>query len=126
VEEIRPSTLSSKKTDGEVLVGTPIKEGHRNYMLMYDMLTGIRISVSRCNTKPDRDFEPSDYNSAHKLAFDVNGNEMTPKSEYDFKFKDYCPWVFRRIREYFHVDPQEYLTSLTGKYVLSELGSKFF
>jgi hypothetical protein len=29
----------------EVLVGTPVKEGHANYLLMYDMLTGIRISV---------------------------------------------------------------------------------
>lgn len=46
---------------------------------------------------------------------------MTPSSKYDFKFKDYCPWVFRLIREAFHVDPAYYLLSLTGKYVLSEL-----
>jgi 1-phosphatidylinositol-4-phosphate 5-kinase len=46
-----------------------------------------------------------------------------PSSKYDFKFKDYCPWVFRRIRECFHVDSGDYLLSLTGKYVLSELGS---
>ena len=26
-------------------VGTPIKEGHVNYLLMFDMLTGIKISV---------------------------------------------------------------------------------
>jgi 1-phosphatidylinositol-4-phosphate 5-kinase len=48
---------------------------------------------------------------------------MTPSSKYDFKFKDYCPWVFRLIRECFHVDPSDYLVSLTGKYVLSELAS---
>ncbi|KAJ1342827.1 hypothetical protein BSLG_002646 [Batrachochytrium salamandrivorans] len=107
----------------EVLVGTPVKEGHVNYMLMYDMLTGIRISVSRCNAKPLRDIVPEDFTAAHKLAFDVTGNEMTPSSKYDFKFKDYAPWVFRRIRDSFHVDPAEYLLSLTGKYVLSELGS---
>ncbi|KAL2919859.1 Phosphatidylinositol-4-phosphate 5-kinase [Polyrhizophydium stewartii] len=105
----------------EVVFGTPVKEGHVNYMLMYDMLTGIRISVSRCNAKPLRDLVPEDFVAAHKLAFDVTGNEMTPSSKYDFKFKDYAPWVFRRIRECFHVDPAEYLLSLTGKYVLSEL-----
>jgi hypothetical protein len=27
-------------------IGTPVKEGHSNYMLMYDMLTGIRVAVS--------------------------------------------------------------------------------
>lgn len=108
---------------GEVLVGTPVKEGHVNYMLMYDMLTGIRISVSRCDAKPSRDLESLDFTAAHKLAFDATGNEMSPTSEYDFKFKDYAPYVFRRIRECFRVDSAEYLLSLTGKYVLSELGS---
>jgi 1-phosphatidylinositol-4-phosphate 5-kinase len=49
------------------------------------------------------------------------GNELTPSSKYDFKFKDYAPWVFRMIRDAFHVDPSYYLLSLTGKYVLSEL-----
>ncbi|KAJ3165157.1 Phosphatidylinositol-4-phosphate 5-kinase [Irineochytrium annulatum] len=107
----------------EVLVGTPVKEGHANYMLMYDMLTGIRVSVSRCMARPRRPLEQADFDAAHKLAFDVTGNEMTPSSRYDFKFKDYAPWVFREIREGFGVDAVEYLLSLTGKYVLSELGS---
>ncbi|KAJ3030362.1 UNVERIFIED_CONTAM: Phosphatidylinositol-4-phosphate 5-kinase [Siphonaria sp. JEL0065] len=107
----------------EVLVGTPIKEGHVNYMLMYDMLTGIRISVGRCAAKPPRELTDEDFTAAHKLAFDVNGNELTPKSSYDFKFKDYAPWIFRLIRENFRVHVTDYLLSLTGKYVLSELGS---
>ncbi|KAJ3098394.1 Phosphatidylinositol-4-phosphate 5-kinase [Phlyctochytrium planicorne] len=115
--------LSRQKSDKEVLVGTPVKEGHVNYMLMYDMLTGIRVSVSRCNAKPLRPLEDADLEAAHKLAFDVTGNELTPSSRYDFKFKDYAPWAFRLIREIFQVDAAEYLLSLTGKYVLSELGS---
>lgn len=52
------------------------------------------------------------------------GNELTPSAKYDFKFKDYAPWVFRSLREdYFHLDPADYLMSLTEKYILSELGS---
>ncbi|KAJ3361319.1 Phosphatidylinositol-4-phosphate 5-kinase [Kappamyces sp. JEL0680] len=117
------SRRRKEKSEREVLVGTPVKEGHVNYMLMYDMLTGIRISVSRCNAKPKREVVAQDFTAAHKLAFDVTGNEMTPSSKYDFKFKDYAPWVFRMIREAFHVDPAYYLLSLTGKYVLSELVS---
>ncbi|KAJ3309606.1 DNA-directed RNA polymerase II subunit rpb1, partial [Blyttiomyces sp. JEL0837] len=113
----------TRRRSTEVEIGTPVKEGHANYMLMYDMLTGIRVSVSRCNAKPIRELEEADFNAAHKLAFDVTGNELTPSSRYDFKFKDYSPWVFRKIRDVFHVEASEYLLSLTGKYVLSELGS---
>jgi len=52
------------------------------------------------------------------------GNELTPSAKYDFKFKDYAPWVFRELREdIFHLDPADYLLSLTAKYILSELGS---
>ena len=55
---------------------------------------------------------------------DSIGNELTPSTKYDFKFKDYAPWVFRELREdYFHIDPADYLLSLTAKYILSELGS---
>lgn len=46
-----------------------------------------------------------------------------PSAKYDFKFKDYAPWVFRRLRALFRLDPADYLVSLTGKYILSELGS---
>ena len=49
---------------------------------------------------------------------------MTPSARYDFKFKDYAPWVFREMRaDNFHLDPADYLLSLTSKYILSELGS---
>ncbi|KAG1456847.1 hypothetical protein G6F56_006741 [Rhizopus delemar] len=109
--------------EDKVLMGTRISEGHRNYVLMYNMLTGIRIAVSRVTAKMDREVVDEDFMSAHKLAFDVIGDELTPGAKYDFKFKDYAPWVFRHLREKFGVDPADYLISLTSKYILSELGS---
>jgi 1-phosphatidylinositol-4-phosphate 5-kinase len=51
------------------------------------------------------------------------GAELTPSAKYDFKFKDYAPWVFRHLRAIFKIDPADYLMSLTSKYILSELGS---
>lgn len=48
---------------------------------------------------------------------------MTPSTQYDFKFKDYAPWVFRHLRASFNLDPADYLISLTSRYILSELGS---
>ncbi|KAF7730388.1 Phosphatidylinositol-4-phosphate 5-kinase [Apophysomyces ossiformis] len=109
--------------DDRVLMGTRISEGHQNYVLMYNMLTGIRIAVGRVSAKADRPLTDEDFAAAHKLVFDVTGDELTPGAKYDFKFKDYAPWAFRHLRERFGIDPADYLISLTSKYILSELGS---
>jgi 1-phosphatidylinositol-4-phosphate 5-kinase len=100
--------------------GNPIIEGHHDFLLIFDMLTGIRISVSRAHAKVLGHVEESEFKAAHKLAFDSTGNELNPTSKYDFKFKDYAPTLFRRIRDFFHLDSSEYLLSLTGKYILGE------
>ncbi|KAI9481255.1 MAG: hypothetical protein EXX96DRAFT_480589, partial [Benjaminiella poitrasii] len=109
--------------DNRVVIGTRVGEGHRNYQLMYDMLTGIRIAVGRVSAKIQKELIDDDFTAAHKLVFDVTGNELTPGVKYDFKFKDYAPWVFRYLREQFHIDAADYMMSLTNKYILSELGS---
>ena len=109
--------------EDKVLVGTKVEEGHVNFVTAYNMLTGIRFTVSRTNAKLDRDLTDADFKAAHKFSFDITGNELTPSAKYDFKFKDYAPWVFRHLRARFGIDPAEYLMSLTSKYILSELGS---
>jgi hypothetical protein len=40
------------------------------------------------------------------------GNELTPGVKYDFKFKDYAPWVFRNLRESFKIDPADYMVAI--------------
>ncbi|KAF9245387.1 hypothetical protein BU15DRAFT_85686 [Melanogaster broomeanus] len=113
-----------KEDDNRVPVGNLIGEDHVNYVLMYNMLTGIRIAVSRCQAKIKRPLTDEDFTARHKYSFDIIGNEVTPSAKYDFKFKDYALWVFRELREdYFQLDPADYLLSLTAKYILSELGS---
>ena len=145
-----------KEEGDKVLVGNLIGEDHVNYVLMYNMLTGIRIAVSlvlsmihvshrlaRCRGARPR---LNDHSLTTTLLHDTSipltcthafhplramphvvhsiGNELTPSAKYDFKFKDYAPWVFRELREdYFQLDPADYLLSLTAKYILSELGS---
>ncbi|KAL0074315.1 hypothetical protein F4703DRAFT_1745113 [Phycomyces blakesleeanus] len=122
-DELQKSMNQDEMSENRMRFGTRVAEGHRNYILMYDMLTGIRIAVGRVSAKLKREIIQEDFKAAHKLVFDVTGNELTPGVKYDFKFKDYAPWVFRNIRERFHVDAGDYLMSLTSKYILSELGS---
>lgn len=88
IESQQSHRATAKRDSYRHEIGNPVDKGHPNYLLMFDMLTGIRISVSRCNAKPERDvIVPDDYSASHKLAFDSKGTELTPKSEYDFKFK---------------------------------------
>lgn len=108
--------------DDRVLIGNKVSEGHVNFIIAYNMLTGIRVAVSRCSgiMKP---LTLKDFNYNKKLTFDYHGNELTPSSQYAFKFKDYSPEVFRELRSLFGLDPADYLVSLTSKYILSELNS---
>jgi 1-phosphatidylinositol-4-phosphate 5-kinase len=127
-EAIRQKRASRRKRkeeddDDRVVVGTKVDQGHVNWVTAYNMLTGIRFTVSRTNAKMDRELTEGDFDARHKFSFDITGNELTPSAKYDFKFKDYSPWVFRHLRNIFGLDPADYLMSLTSKYILSELGS---
>ena len=112
-----------EEDDERVIVGKKVEEGHVNWVTAYNMLTGIRFTVSRTNAKIDRELTDADFDQKQKMSFDVTGSEQTPGAKYDFKFKDYSPWVFRHLRGIFGLDPADYLMSLTSKYILSELGS---
>ncbi|TQN67952.1 Phosphatidylinositol 4-phosphate 5-kinase its3 [Colletotrichum shisoi] len=127
-EHYRQKRASKRKRreeedDDRVIVGTKVDEHHANWVTAYNMLTGIRVSVSRTNAKLDRPLTDADFEAKQKSTFDIAGNELVPSAKYDFKFKDYAPWVFRHLRNRFRLDPADYLMSLTGKYILSELGS---
>ncbi|ORZ37334.1 hypothetical protein BCR44DRAFT_1459875 [Catenaria anguillulae PL171] len=98
--------LQRRRTISRNFGAKKIDKNHEKYAFMYHMLTGIRLSVSRCETKDDRDLLPDDFRAQHKLTSDVTGAELESSQGYDFKFKDYCP-----------------MNSLTGKYILSELFS---
>ena len=51
-----------------------------------------------------------------KYEFPKGGTAITPPHQLNqtFKFKDYAPTVFRRIRERFGIDSAEYMLSLCG------------
>ncbi|EPE35996.1 SAICAR synthase-like protein [Glarea lozoyensis ATCC 20868] len=127
-EAVRQKRASKRRRkdeedDDRVVVGTKVDQNHVNWVTAYNMLTGIRFTVSRTNAKLDRPLTDADFDAKHKFSFDITGNELTPSAKYDFKFKDYAPWVFRHLRAKFKLDPADYLMSLTSKYILSELGS---
>lgn len=60
-----------EEDDDRVLVGTKVDESHANWVTAYNMLTGIRVAVSRTNAKLDRDITEADFESKQKSTFDM-------------------------------------------------------
>lgn len=119
----RPAGVTAAELTDDVLVGTRVSEGHESFVTAYNMLTGIRVAVSRCTAKVNRSLTEADYIATDEIDFDLSGGGHSPSSKYIFQFKDYSPWVFRHLRDVFRLDPADYLMSLTAKYIVSELGS---
>jgi 1-phosphatidylinositol-4-phosphate 5-kinase len=60
-----------EEDDERVVVGTKVDESHANWVTAYNMLTGIRVSVSRTNAKLDRELTSADFEAKQKSTFDM-------------------------------------------------------
>jgi 1-phosphatidylinositol-4-phosphate 5-kinase len=75
-EHIRAKRASKRKRkededEDRVVVGTKVDQHHVNWVTAYNMLTGIRFTVSRTNAKMDRDLTDADFDAKHKFSFDM-------------------------------------------------------
>ncbi|KAB2617178.1 phosphatidylinositol 4-phosphate 5-kinase 1 [Pyrus ussuriensis x Pyrus communis] len=105
--------------------GQTISKGHKNYDLMLNLQLGIRYSIGK-HASIVRDLKPSDFDPKEKFwtRFPPEGSNKTPPHQsFEFRWKDYCPMVFRRLRELFQVDPADYMLAICGNDALRELSS---
>lgn len=75
-EHIRQKRASKRKRkededDDRVVVGTKVDQNHVNWVTAYNMLTGIRFTVSRTHAKMDRELTDADFQAKHKFSFDM-------------------------------------------------------
>jgi len=75
-EAIRQKRASRRRRkeeedDDRVVVGTKVDVNHVNWVTAYNMLTGIRFTVSRTNAKMDRELTDADFDAKHKFSFDM-------------------------------------------------------
>ncbi|KAL8243432.1 hypothetical protein R6Q59_009690 [Mikania micrantha] len=106
--------------------GVTICKGHKNYELMLNLQLGIRHSVGRPAPAKSLKLKPTAFDTRQKLwtKFPPEGSKHTPPHQScDFKWKDYCPLVFRTLRKLFNVDPADYMLSICGNDALRELSS---
>uniref|UniRef100_A0ACD5Y4E7 Uncharacterized protein n=1 Tax=Avena sativa TaxID=4498 RepID=A0ACD5Y4E7_AVESA len=118
-------TLSGIKKPGKKQ-GETISKGHRNYELMLNLQLGIRHAVGRQSAPTTLDLKSSAFDPKEKVwtRFPPEGSKHTPPHQScDFRWKDYCPLVFRTLRKLFDVDPADYMISICGDDALLELSS---
>ncbi|KAJ7976884.1 Phosphatidylinositol 4-phosphate 5-kinase [Quillaja saponaria] len=106
--------------------GETIIKGHGSYDLMLSLQLGIRYTVGKITPIQRREVRASDFGprASFWMNFPKEGSQLTPphQSE-DFKWKDYCPMVFRNLREMFKIDTADYMMSICGNDALRELSS---
>lgn len=106
--------------------GETIAKGHKNYELMLNLQLGIRHSVGRPAPAASLDLKSSAFDPRQKVwtRFPPEGTKYTPPHQScDFRWKDYCPLVFRTLRKLFKVDAADYMISICGNDALRELSS---
>ncbi|CAA2962973.1 phosphatidylinositol 4-phosphate 5-kinase 6-like [Olea europaea subsp. europaea] len=106
--------------------GVTISKGHKNYELMLNLQLGIRHAVGRPAPATSLDLKDTAFDPKEKIwtRFPPEGSKHTPPHQScEFKWKDYCPLVFRTLRKLFKVDPADYMISICGNDALRELSS---
>uniref|UniRef100_R7W1M3 1-phosphatidylinositol-4-phosphate 5-kinase n=1 Tax=Aegilops tauschii TaxID=37682 RepID=R7W1M3_AEGTA len=117
---MRAPSMQTKKQ------GETISKGHKNYELMLNLQLGIRHAVGRHSAPNSLDLKSSAFDPKEKVwsRFPPEGSKHTPPHQScDFRWKDYCPLVFRTLRKLFDVDPADYMISICGDDALRELSS---
>ncbi|OIT22044.1 PREDICTED: phosphatidylinositol 4-phosphate 5-kinase 1-like [Nicotiana attenuata] len=105
--------------------GQVITKGHKNYDLVLSLQLGIRYSTQK-HASVIRELRNLDFDPNEKFwtRFPPEGSKFTPPHQVlDFKWKDYCPMVFKKLRELFGIDPAEYMLAICGNDALRELSS---
>ncbi|KAL4348824.1 hypothetical protein GQ457_17G001910 [Hibiscus cannabinus] len=134
-ERIRDYTELSRKAEKQtksVVKGTQksscvgIFKGESSYHLMLNLQLGIRYTVGKITPVPKRDVRAADFSDRARITmfFPRRGSQFTPPHKsIDFYWKDYCPMVFRHLRELFKLDAAEYMMSICGDDGLTEISS---
>ncbi|MBA0629339.1 hypothetical protein Godav_023918 [Gossypium davidsonii] len=121
----RGSSLQHKKPPTR-RQGQTISRGHKNFELMLNLQLGIRHSVGRPGPAVSLDLKTSAFDPREKFwtRFPPEGSKHTPPHpSSEFKWKDYCPLVFRTLRKLFDIDAADYMLSICGDDALRELSS---
>ncbi|CAL0329916.1 unnamed protein product [Lupinus luteus] len=100
--------------------------GCQSYYLKLNLQLGIRYTLGKITPVPAREVRSSDFGERARIRmyFPKEGSQRTPPHySVDFYWKDYCPMVFRDLREMFKLDAADYMMSICGDCGLRDISS---
>lgn len=113
--------MKQQKSPGEM-----VSKDHRSYDLVLALQLGIRHSVVEATASQNRKVIPTDFGPKARVRAKLprDSSELTPRHySAEFKWTDYCPTVFRHLRELSKVDPENYMLSICGSGGFREIPS---
>jgi len=120
---MRPTASRSQKVR-KVLHGETIYKGHGSYDLMLQLRVGIRWSVGTTQNAANAPLSVASFETTIKQVFPRSGSTVTPPHfARTFKWKEYRPEVFQKLRTHWNVERADFLLSLCGDQALRELAS---
>ncbi|XP_063815770.1 phosphatidylinositol 5-phosphate 4-kinase type-2 beta [Pseudophryne corroboree] len=106
-------TASKTKTKKKHFVCQKVKLFRASEPLLSVLMWGVNHTINELSNVPvPVMLMPDDFKAYSKIKVDNHlfNKENLPSR---FKFKEYCPMVFRNLRERFGIDDQDYQNSLT-------------
>lgn len=112
---IASKTKTEKKKKKQHFVSQKVKLFRASDPLLSVLMWGVNHSINELrHIQIPVMLMPDDFKANSKIKVDNHlfNKENMPSH---FKFKEYCPLVFRNLRERFSIDDQEYQNSLTRR-----------
>eukprot|EP00347_Sterkiella_histriomuscorum_P008734 403343955 len=116
--------FSAETPDGENdqsgNVGQVIRIGHEKFDLILNIMIGIKKSISNLVEIPFLEMSDKQFLIRQRLENQWISNANTKESKIkDFKFFDYAPMIFQRIRRLSEIPEEDYLQSLGPDSILN-------
>lgn len=108
-----PISASKTKTKKKHFIGQKVKLFRASEPILSVLMWGVNHTINELSNVPvPVMLMPDDFKAYSKIKVDNHlfNKENLPSR---FKFKEYCPMVFRNLRERFCIDDQDYQNSLT-------------
>ncbi|KAF0037865.1 hypothetical protein F2P81_010739 [Scophthalmus maximus] len=108
-----PVSASKTKTKKKHFIGQKVKLFRASEPILSVLMWGVTYTINELSNVPvPVMLMPDDFKAYSKIKVDNHlfNKENLPSR---FKFKEYCPMVFRNLRERFCIDDQDYQNSLT-------------
>lgn len=110
---VAPLSASKTKTKKKHFVCQKVKLFRASEPILSVLMWGVNHTINELSNVPvPVMLMPDDFKAYSKIKVDNHlfNKENLPSR---FKFKEYCPMVFRNLRERFGIDDQDYQNSVT-------------